>query len=96
MARILVTPEELRQSASLFATNSQQTSEMISTLTSEVHNLSSVWEGASQSAFFESFEALVPTLQQFVEILEGINQQLTAVADTIEETDNQIASSLRG
>lgn len=96
MARILVTPEELRQSASIFAANSDQTTEMINTLSNEVNNLSAVWEGASHSAFIDHFQSLVPTLQQFAEILDGINQQLESVANTLEETDSQIASSLRG
>ena len=37
---------------------------------------------------------MLPTLQKdFPEIIEGISNQLTVAADTLEEADNQISQS---
>ena len=96
MSRILITPEELEGAAVEFLTASQQTEELIGRLSSIVQDLSSVWEGAAQSAFFQKFDELKPSLEVFIEITEGINNQLNGVADTLRTTDSELSASIRG
>lgn len=93
--RIKVTPQELRSSSKLFKTNANNTSAMLKKLTSEVNKLSGAWEGAAQNAFFQQYRELQPSLNKFVSVLEGISNQLSDVATTMENVDRDIATKLR-
>jgi WXG100 family type VII secretion target len=92
---IKVTPEQLINSSNLFRAKSQETMQTISKLSQEVDRLSSSWEGAAHSAFFEKFKELKKPLNQFVEVTGAISKQLSDVAKTMQEVDKQIASKLR-
>ena len=92
--RITITPEELRNSAAKFTEKSEETREMLTFLRSEVDGLESTWAGMAQSSFFNEYTEMEQTLQQFPDVLDGINSQLTTVAETLEETDEQLGASL--
>ena len=95
-ARITITPEELRTSATLFTTKSGEVTDIISALQGEVNRLESTWDGAAQNQFFQAFQEMAKVLQQFPEVCNGITGQLNTVAQTIEQTDEELASKLRG
>lgn len=95
-ARITITPEELRTSSTNFANKAGEIREILSYLRSEVNRLESTWDGAAQDQFFMTYEELAKTLDQFPEVVDGISQQLSAVAQTLEETDQALADSLKG
>lgn len=95
MSRIRVTPEQLRSSSNVFKQGSSSTQSLISRLNNQVNQLTSTWEGAAHNAFFEKYQSLQPSLKQFVTVLDHISQQLTSVAQTMEETDREIASRMR-
>ena len=84
-ARITITPEELRTASTNFANKA-----------GEVNRLESTWDGAAQDQFFMTYEEMAKTLDQFPEVVDGISQQLSAVAQTLEETDQALADSLKG
>ncbi|SMC29009.1 WXG100 family type VII secretion target [Clostridium acidisoli DSM 12555] len=94
-SKITITPQELTNSAGKFKRGSQTTAQLLSSLRSEVQRLESTWQGASQSAFFQKFDQLKKPLDEFVTVLDEINQQLTGVAKAMQDADNQIASKLR-
>lgn len=93
--RILVTPDELRDSSSKFKKGSNDVTTLLEQLRTEVGSLEQVWDGAAQDSFFQAFHQMDEQLKMFPQILDGISQQLTMVAQTIEETDAQIASQLK-
>ncbi|MBC8060241.1 MAG: WXG100 family type VII secretion target, partial [Clostridiaceae bacterium] len=95
-SRITITPEELRTSASNFTAKSGQVTDIITFLQNEVSRLESTWEGAAQDQFFLAFTDMVKVLQQFPEVCNGVTGQLNTVAQTIEDTDAALASSLKG
>jgi len=95
-ARITITPEELRTSSTNFANKAGEIREILSYLRSEVNRLESTWDGAAQDQFFMTYEEMAKTLDQFPEVVDGISQQLSAVAQTLEETDQALADSLKG
>lgn len=95
-ARITITPEELRTSSTNFANKAGEIREILSYLRSEVNRLESTWDGAAQDQFFMTYEEMTKTLDQFPEVVDGISQQLSAVAQTLEETDQALADSLKG
>ena len=95
-ARITITPEELRTASTNFANKAGEIREVLSYLRSEVNRLESTWDGAAQDQFFMTYEEMAKTLDQFPEVVDGISQQLSAVAQTLEETDQALADSLKG
>ena len=94
-ARITITPEELRTASTNFSNKAGEIREILSYLRSEVNRLESTWDGAAQDQFFVTYEEMAKTLDQFPEVVDGISQQLTAVAQTLEETDQALADSLK-
>lgn len=95
-ARITITPEELRTTSTNFANKGSEIREILEYLRSEVNRLESTWDGAAQDQFFMTYEEMAKTLDQFPEVVDGISQQLSAVAQTLEETDQALADSLKG
>ncbi len=95
-ARITITPEELRTSSTNFANKAGEIREILEYLRAEVNRLESTWDGAAQDQFFMTYEEMAKTLDQFPEVVDGISQQLSAVAQTLEETDQALADSLKG
>lgn len=97
-SKITVTPEELRRSAGKFKNGASTTEQLVKSLTNEVNNLKSQWEGAAHSTFTEKFTQLSgPSgpLKDFINVLNGLNSQLTEVAKAMEEVDRQIAAKLK-
>lgn len=95
-ARITITPEELRTASTNFANKAGEVREILEYLRSEANRLESTWDGAAQDQFFMTYEEMAKTLDQFPEVVDGISQQLSAVAQTLEETDQALADSLKG
>lgn len=95
-ARITITLEKLRTASTNFANKVGEIREILKYLRSEVNRLESTWDGAAQDHFFMTYEEMAKTMAQFPEVVDGISQQLSAVAQTLEETDQALADSLRG
>ena len=94
MAQIRITPEELREGASFLLQKMEAVIDEVNEIKSKVDAVASEWEGSAQNSFVAAFESMLPTLQKdFPEIIEGISNQLTVAADTLEEADNQISQS---
>ena len=95
--RITITPSELRDASSQFNTKADEIEQILNDLKSLVDNLESTWDGAAQDQFFIMYDEMHPELAKIAEeVLPGIANTLTSIADTLEETDEQIASSLQG
>lgn len=95
-ARITITPEELRTASTNFSNKAGEIRELLEYLRTEVNRLESTWEGAAQDQFFMTYEEMAKTMDQFPEVVDGISQQLSSVAQTLEETDQALADSLKG
>lgn len=54
------------------------------------------WEGTAFDSFEAQFEALVPKINEFADLLDDINAQLNKVAEIIEQTDADIAAQING
>ncbi|PLT31942.1 WXG100 family type VII secretion target [Bacillus sp. V5-8f] len=93
---IRVTPGELRTVAGQYSTESGNVAELVSRLDNMRDHLRNIWEGASSDAFAQQYEELKPSFVQMSTLLEEVSQQLSKSADILEETDQQIASQIRG
>mgnify|MGYP004463724587 FL=1 len=96
MARIALTTEELRGASTNFSTKAGELRELLNYLRQQVNSLESTWDGAAQNQFFVTFDEIAKNMDQIPEAIENIGNQLSAVATTMENTDNELANALSG
>ncbi|MGE7604660.1 WXG100 family type VII secretion target [Peribacillus sp. NPDC097675] len=96
MSQIRVTPSELKDVARQYDNESQQVTDIIGRLDKMRDHLVGIWEGASSQAFVGQYEELKPSFNDMARLLNEVSQQLTKSAQILEDTDNQIASQIRG
>jgi len=89
MARIKVSPEQVRQVAGQFRQASQQSQEITNNLNRTMSSLQPEWEGLTQQRFYAEYEQWRTAMNQFVQLLNNIGQQLDAVAEKFAATDAQ-------
>jgi WXG100 family type VII secretion target len=89
MARIRISPEQVRQVAAQFAQSAAQSDEMVNRLANAVQSMQPEWEGMTSQRFYSDFQQWRTQMQQFTELLRGINQQLNQIADRFAAADQQ-------
>ncbi len=89
MARIVITPERVREVANQFRQSGQQSQEIINRLESTLNSLYSDWEGMSEQRFMDYYNDSKSIMQKFVELMEKIAQELTAIAERFAAADGQ-------
>ncbi|MDH7578617.1 MAG: WXG100 family type VII secretion target [Bacillota bacterium] len=87
MVKILITPEQVRQVSAQFKQASQQSQEMVTRLQNQVNSLQPEWAGLTKERFYQEFTQWQATMRQFVDLLNGIGQQLDAIAQKFETVD---------
>lgn len=93
--RILVTPEELREAADFLKSAKEEIVDKVNQVSNKIDEIAANWEGAAQSTFVDNYAEIKPTLDtDFPQIIEGLSEQLKAVAQNIEDTDEALASSM--
>jgi len=85
--RIRISPDQVRQVGNQFKQASQQSREMVSRLENTVNSLEPEWEGLTKERFYQEFQQWRTSMNQFVELLDGIGQQLDAIAARFEAAD---------
>ena len=93
---IRVTPEELRATAKQYGVESQEVLNEVDRLNRMMSDLKGMWEGASSEAFADQYEQLKPSFIKMSDLLTDVSNQLDQTANTLESTDQDIASQIRG
>lgn len=93
---IRVTPEQLEEKAKRYEEESGKVEEQIGTLRNLINQLQDEWEGESSRAFAQQYEELEPSFKQMAQLLADVSQQLDSTANTLRDTDQSIASQIRG
>ena len=97
MGQIRITPEELRGGASQINSLAATVTDNLNELQRIVNSITDNWEGAAQSTYAQNYQQLhAEFMKTFPPTIEGLATQMTEVANTLEETDNSIVSSLAG
>jgi WXG100 family type VII secretion target len=94
MARITLTPAELRTSATKYTQGASEIRTILQKLEKEQGIIRGNWQGTSFQKFDAQFTSLKPKVTQFAQLLDDINKQLVSVANIIERTDQEIASQI--
>ena len=95
--RILMTPSEVRECATFMNTTADNIMSEVDSINSRVNEVVANWEGASQAAFNETWQSMYqPALHEsFPETIRSLSEMLKTAADTLEQTDETIASGMR-
>lgn len=93
-ARIAITPQELHDAATQFTQKADEIRDIITALRQQVSSLDGSWEGAAKTQYFANFEQAGQMLDQIPEGADGIASTLTAIAKSITEMDETMASQL--
>jgi len=89
--RIRISPDQVRGVASQFRGKSQESGTMAQQLTSAVNGMQAEWEGMAAQKFYSDFTQWQQQMTKYVDLLNGIASQLDSIANTIEQTDQQLA-----
>ena len=87
--RIAITPDELQGVSKNFLQKAEEIRETVNYLRQQVSALDGSWEGAAKTQFFVNFEEALP------EATEGLANELTSIAKTIGDLDEEMASQMR-
>lgn len=94
MSRISVSPEELRAEAGHVKTKAEEARSDFAALKSKLDGLQSVFTGQAQDRFQARFQEWHGHANGLVEALDSLGQFLETAANTIEQTDSQLAQGL--
>jgi WXG100 family type VII secretion target len=93
MAVISVTPEQLKEQAKVYTQAKEEIEASVQKVNSMNSTIQEEWKGAAFEAYLNQYQELYKNVQQFEQLLESINHQLNAYADTVQERDAQDAQS---
>lgn len=90
MARIKITPEQVRAVATQFRQSSEMSQDMVNKLNTSMRGLEPDWEGMTKERFYMQFQDWQSKMSQFVVLLNDINQQLVVISQRFEQADAQV------
>ena len=94
--QIRITPDQMRSRANEYRVEQDNVGNVNSRMDSLLSALQSEWEGEASRAYDARFQELRPGFVKAQELIGEIAQSLDATAQSLEETDANIASSFRG
>lgn len=94
--QIRISPDQMRSRASQYRNEADNVGNVISQMDSLLNALRSEWEGAASDSYSERFAELRPGFVKAQDLINEIAQSLDSTAQSLEETDSNIASSFRG
>ena len=95
---IRITPSELRDASEFLKQRLDAITNEANALKAKLDDIGERWEGEARTTFFEIFDdEMWPVFNdKLPELIQGIASQLNSTAQAMEDTDSQIADSLRG
>ena len=97
MGVIKVTSEQLTSVASQLQSGSGEVETQLATMRSQVSGLVDAdWAGAASDSFRDLWDKWQSGATQLREALDGIHQMLSQAATAYQETEDKLASQLRG
>lgn len=91
---ILVSPEELRSHGTDVTTRANAARDDFMSLKARLQALSGAFQGQAHDAFERHYEEWNTHATGLVDALDGLGKFLNTSADTIEQTDQQLAQGL--
>lgn len=95
-AEILLRAEDARSAARDMKTYAANAQDQFNSTRNRLNELASSFKGQAATSFDQKFEEWRKSANQLIEALDGLGTFLSNAADTIEQTDADIASKLNG
>jgi len=98
MANVNVTYDDMRNAATQLTQGKDEITQKLTELSQLVDNLVSSGYVTDQSsrAFDDTFDQFITGTKSAVEALDGLSKFLLAAADGLQQTDEQLANSIKG
>ena len=94
MATIQITPETLRSKASNIRSYRAEHDEIMAKMKNLIYGLNDTWKGEAQQAFLTNYENMLPTFQNFSEMLEGYASLMDVSANEMEAKDQELKAAI--
>lgn len=94
--QIQINPQRVREVAKKFLESSQQSNQMVSTMTTSVNGLQGEWKGMANQGFMGDFQRWQKDMKSYVELLQGIGTQLNQIAQEFENVDRSLSTRRSG
>lgn len=94
MARLNISPSELRSRASELESQRQQHLQTMQRLRVCINNLPDIWQGAAADEFIQKFASANNQFNSFSDTLEKYIQLIQKAADNAESVDNELLSKV--
>ncbi|MEA4923577.1 MAG: WXG100 family type VII secretion target [Eubacteriaceae bacterium] len=97
MAKIIgMDPDQLRQLAGHFSTESGNVESVITNMDKLVSQMEQDWKGAAGEAFSGKYQELRPSFIKMKDLIDDISRAVNASAQSFEDTDTTVASGYNG
>lgn len=90
MPMIVVAPERLEATASVFDAKQGEMRQIIQTLRSALDTLDGEWDGVAQTRFYARWNETLPQMVRFAEMLGEIAAELRRIAQAFREVDERV------
>lgn len=94
--QIRITPEKLRERAREYGVQADELERVIQNMEQLLVRLQEEWEGAASDSYVLRYEQLKPGFVKAEELVREIEKVLIRTADTLEQTDLEIAGQFIG
>lgn len=94
MANIRISPDQMRDRAASFTNYANEVQSVITGMDSLLNALQGEWEGEASRSFSDRFAELRPGFVKAQELIEEISRTLTVTAQSMEETDRNLAGKM--
>lgn len=91
---IMLTPEQLRETASELRRYKEAHAEIMCRMTNLVSSVCTVWRGSAQDAFVTKYMGMKSTFTNFEGALENFALLIESTANTMEQTDNSLLNRI--
>ena len=91
--QIRISPESMRGKAGRFRNEASEVQGVIGRMDGLLGELQGEWEGQASTAFKNRFDELKPGFEKAQQLIDEIAVTLDKIANTLEETDQGIASA---
>lgn len=89
MPLIVVAPERLEATASVFEAKKGEMQAIIQTLRNTLEALDGEWDGVAQTKFYAQWNETLPRMIRFAEMLGEIAAELRRIAQAFREVDER-------
>ena len=94
--QIRITPDQMRDRATQYRTEASNVGDVIQHMDSLLQALQEEWEGSAAQAYSSRFQELRPGFVKAQDLITEIAQSLDATAQSLEDTESNIAAQLLG